>query len=439
MEPIFFILKKRSQLFFDKENNAEYMLTLLSIVGYLYIPHLLGKAFHLENSELPMPILILFTQFILFAPLLSLFFPAFVAKRNILPAYLPLAKYKLFLLDFISSIGRRASLSIVAMTIGFVYNFHAANSLALSIIILAGLNALLFTDAIVNIISFQKHRWWTLITLAVALNILPRWLQEGQTLLLSLQIFSLVILSYTVWTTYSVLFPKKRNKGTTIRPGNQQFTSLVFKEISRNAMAKKAVLLILIIKALLLFIRPYLTGKYTAGAALQPLDLLILSPLLIFTSIFNNSFGYFRNLYFNIWLFNDRPGQYLQVFGTLLMPLMVTDAIISLSYLLWFDLFSWQNIAFYFTAAIYLMLIAIITSCLLPKKVEDQSLSSIKKGTSTWASILSMLPFILISVLHQSRAYLTLLISLAIALVALIVYMKTRGQRWQLSVTKALK
>lgn len=438
MDTILFIIKKRWQLFFAKENNAEKMLSLLSVVGFLYIPKLLSEA--LQSSGIPNQyILFIACNIILFAPLLSLFFPAFVPKRDILPSYLPLSKTTLFFLDFTASLGKRAPLSIIAMTIGFLYFFHFPDSAYYLCIVSAGLISLLFAEGIVNIVTWQKQQWWLTIITVVMISILPKWIHLGINAILLLQAIAILLLTLTLWQTYTIAPPKRRTTRTITASEHLGANVIIFKSLLRNKMAQKALLLMFSVKIFFLFGMPLLSKSYQIGSELPAIYLIFLSPIFVFTGIFNNSFGYFKSLYFSLWLYQDKPVAYFRVFTALLFPVLIFDATIAMVFLAWTKLFTWENILLYLSSTAYLIIVGTICSCLMPKKVDAKSISSVQKNTSSMAGLISMVPMAGAMILHLKNLLPVQLICLCGSLLAIPILIKLYGRGWQMSINKVLK
>ena len=439
MNPIIYIFKKRSQQFFDKENNPERILILLNMFGFYYIPKLLSSVFEYSDGPASPYLLYIINNLILFTPLLSLFLPTFEAKKNILPSYLPMPKRSLFLLDCIASIGKRASLSIIAMTAGFFIYFHFADKWVYVSIGLTGIIALMMTDAITNVLSWQKAKWWAAIIIAAALNLLPKWTGADLSISLCLKLVSVFILGVTLWYSYSIHPASPKGSKTIIQRSHISAWSILLKEITRSGLAKTSITIIFALKIFVLFAMPYFGESYLAGSQLPVVSLLFYSPIFLFASIFNNSFGYFRNLFVNIWLYDNRTSQYIKFFASLLFPLLLADITISMLFLLWFKLLTWPNIIIYFSSALYLIIVAGITSCLLPKKIEQRSLSGIKKGSSSWSSMISMIPLLIVTGFHLRQICPTLVVCLGIAFVAIPVLIKKYGAGWQTRVIQAVK
>lgn len=439
MDTIIFILKKRSQHFFDNENKADLILILLSMAGYFYIPSLLRTAFLSPNGVIAPSALYILTNLLLFTPLLVLFFPTFEGKKNILPSYLPIPKSTLFLLDFIAGLGKRPSLSIIAMTSGFIIYFPFNNHLTYLSVGLAGIIALMYVDVITNVLSWQKKRWWVAIIAVAVLTLLPKRIHASFNIVLLLQLMSMLILCVSLWYTYSINPPKPGSQKIVTSPKNMTVRAILMKEVTRNSMARNSILLAFAFKIFILFGMPYLGKNHTASSEVSITFLLFYSPFVLFAGIFNNSFGYFRNLFFSAWLYNNRPGQYIRLFSSLLLPFLLADMAISIIFLIWFKQLLWQNLVIYFSSCLYLIVVAIITSCLIPKKIEERSLSGVKKGSSTWSSLISMIPFFVIAISHLKQTYVVHLICLGLALITLVIFIKAYKDSWQTRVIQTIK
>jgi hypothetical protein len=124
---------------------------------------------------------------------------------------------------------------------------------------------------------------------------------------------------------------------------------------------------------------------------------LFASPLIVFTYIFNNTWGFWKNIWLNIEL---RSGQYkdlvLMSLKLMLAPLIL-DMLITLPILL----FSRDNIEFiflfYFTTTIYLLFFSFLWTLITPRAIHTSF--QMKGSTSPIANITAMLGVFLLTLM----------------------------------------
>ena len=115
---------------------------------------------------------------------------------------------------------------------------------------------------------------------------------------------------------------------------------------------------------------------------------LFASPLILFTYVYNNVWGFWKNLWLNMELkVGDYKSMTSQILRLILIPFII-DLLITVPILL----FSWSDyefiLLFYFTSAVFLIMLSFLWSLILPVKIN--STFQMKGSTSPWSVIASM-------------------------------------------------
>lgn len=166
-------------------------------------------------------------------------------------------------------------------------------------------------------------------------------------------------------------------------------TNINIKLLLNNKKVRLPLIIGLLLKVFILFGDFFLLrikGKHLFEG--QIVFWLFASPLIIFTYVFNNVWGFWKNIWLNMELkVGDYKPMTLQVFRLVLIPLII-DLFITVPVLL----FSWNNyefiLLFYFTITAYLLMLSFLWSLITPRKISSSF--QMKGSTSPWSVIPSM-------------------------------------------------
>lgn len=121
------------------------------------------------------------------------------------------------------------------------------------------------------------------------------------------------------------------------------------------------------------------------------------SPLIVFTYIFNNTWGFWKNIWLNYELRSGKYSDMIKFNLRLLFIPLTIDVLITLPILL----FSWHNYQFlslfYFTSLVFLICTSFVWSLLFP--IAIKSTFQMKGSSSFVSSIVTMIAVILLSVI----------------------------------------
>lgn len=141
--------------------------------------------------------------------------------------------------------------------------------------------------------------------------------------------------------------------------------------------------------------------------------LLFISPLLYFNYVFNNSWGFWKNLWLNVEI-RSGDGRLMSHHN---LQLMLRVLLIDFAVTFALTYFTWQNIElillFYCSSAFYLVMLSFVWSLLTPRKIETTF--QFKGSVSPWSIIASMGGVLLLSLININR-YFYVIIPLFIAI-----------------------
>lgn len=140
---------------------------------------------------------------------------------------------------------------------------------------------------------------------------------------------------------------------------------------------------------------------------------LILSPILLFTYIFNNIFGFSPALWLSLYKNGARIKSYvIEMFNILLIPLFI-DAMLSTVFYLLTDNLNSSYLLFYICCSIILFALSVFCSFIFPKKIEN--VISIKGNTSHLASLISILSAVMLYYLGEYNTLLYIAATIVVA------------------------
>jgi hypothetical protein len=155
----------------------------------------------------------------------------------------------------------------------------------------------------------------------------------------------------------------------------------------KNKKIRTMIIMYLVFKLIMLSIYSYASIK--SGAALIKSELVIwifLSPLIVFTYIHCNLFGFMRSIWLNI----SNTGNWHHLLKIYLFTLIIPISLdiflsfIALSVMGWF---SWQSIGFYFATLILCLFVGFASSIYKPIYLKEVFSFGQSKNVSMWVSI----------------------------------------------------
>lgn len=148
-------------------------------------------------------------------------------------------------------------------------------------------------------------------------------------------------------------------------------------------------------------------------------------PLIIFTFIYNNTWGYFKKITINLMTVKSSLKMYLKVFLKLLSPALIFDFLLSTIILISLGYYNFSFVYLYFLFCIYALSIAFFGSFLRYFPIEKSlSFTSFRRNTSLMLNILTIVgitPFIFFEK-DKTSTYFYLFIPIIIAFILFLVF-----------------
>lgn len=322
--------------------------------------------------------------------------PTYKPQKQVLPTYYPISKWQRYCLSVVSDFQTSYFFYIALFVVISFWNLEYSKLTFLftgfSILLSAHLVRRMFhyyIDFKLNAFSYVYFAITTLIFTVVVLNIdfFLHYLQYVSILVPILLFFVGYFLECQVIENKNVELTTSSSKG-----------NYLFKLLVNSNKARLPLIVGLLVKLFILVIDLVMfksKGKHIFDG--QLVYWMFASPLLVFTYIFNNTWGFWKNIWLNYEL---RSGKYSDMINfnlrLLFIPLTI-DVLITLPILL----FSWHNyqfiLLFYFTSLVFLTCTSFVWSLLFPMAIK--STFQMKSSSSFVSSTVTMIAVILLSVI----------------------------------------
>ncbi len=319
--------------------------------------------------------------------IIRMFFPNYNPLRLLFPKYYPITNCKKYIVSLINDFQKPYFfyLSIFVLSATFYLENSTIQFLMTSFSIL--ISSHLFRRYIQYVIDFKINKKTIIVhvlgLVSIASFFATVFSQE-------LDLFVPLIMLIVVLTLIGYF---QESLITSISHGGNKNKSdklgITLKLLLNNKKARLPLIVGLIFKSLILLGDFFLfrtKGKHLFEG--QIVFWLFASPLLIFTYVFNNAWGFWKNLWLNIEL---RNGQYKPMIWLglrlMLIPLIL-DIVITIPILL----LSWADfkfiLIFYFTTSVYLIMLSFLWSLITPRKIT--TMLQMKGSTSPLGIIAAM-------------------------------------------------
>lgn len=416
---LYFFLKEKTKTYFNTDNLELILLRfLLLLISCIY-----GLSGSLMLSIAPVESLNKIITLINFIIILLILFrnilPIYNKKRKIIPSYFPVSNFKRTIVDFIDA----AYTPLITYLIVFTFSlslspFYNLKELIITCIVV--LNALLLELSLKKVLDEDlDKKFYHLLLVIIAIVFLGFNLTAfAMNNLLIILLINGVLSFFLKWYLegvyvfiYKVSFPQKKAG----RSAFYTFISLLF---TRSSI-KIALLVAIIFK--ILFISVNVLSYSRKGYFLFNSEFLLylfLSPVIYFTYIFNNYFGYTKE-YWLIFNLSQNKKILLLAFFIPLLFILFFDLSISILAMSYMSMLSILSLIKYFFLTLVLSLNALLTSFFLPKKISSEfSFDSFKNNTSVIASFIS---FGFVSVLFLDSNFIQIILFFIIFIIQSII------------------
>lgn len=425
-------LKKFRTFYLNKSIIFSSLLTLLMLincVGMINILNLCGRSgavkleFFFNYLYWGLPSIFLFLTF----------FPSFAHQFWLIPKYSPIKKVKIILLQYLYDFFSITNLYIFASIIllSFSSYFKIVNLLSALLIFIT---SYLITKLIKLLITYKTKLGQLIITIFVFFIFIMS--------ILNIKInFLLIFISFIVQIVFIILIASKiiendvRIKLRNINNHNKiDIASKYFFIFYKKKSILQSLIVAFLFKSIIIIIKIY-KNKNNGLVPLDLISIISLSPILIFTYVFNNLNGYLRVIYF--FLNKTSPfSAYIKFYTNVLLIPLAIDFMISLVY----SFFINQNITtfliLYLPQALMLVLLGISISIIKPIRIKKAiSIGSLKSNTWIWGSIISIVLVAVSLVLLKYEVMLLIYYLCILATLILILQQTSKFYKHKFSIT----
>jgi len=319
--------------------------------------------------------------------LLRMVFPGYNPLIQIFPKYYPLSKAEIYFSSLINDFYKPYFFYLVVFIFSGSYYVENSGFHFLAYASLALISSHLARRSFQYIVDFRtksSFRFFHVIgALAIVCFIFTLFTNSS---CWALQVISIsaVVLIVGFFQESSIL--SRRSGEIKSKSGK---VNIYLKLLLNNKKVRLPLIVALLLKSLILVADFFLFKKkgihFLDG---QIVFWLFASPLILFTYVFNNVWGFWKNLWLNMELkVGDYKPMTSQILRLILFPFII-DLLITVPILF----FSWTDykfiLLFYFTTAGYLIMLSFLWSLILPVKIN--STFQMKGSTSPWSIIASM-------------------------------------------------
>jgi hypothetical protein len=354
-------------------------------------------------------------------PLIIKFFPSVSLKKLIIAPQYPLSIVKKATIDlFALSLYKTVNASLFLSVIIFSFtakSLPAYNTVLLFLLWGAGF---LIAENIINAVSWQKYLYLFMVVLLLIFCYLISTRQQ----LIFVRIFLLIAVDIVLLILYYLFYQKQINVKQRIKKfevhSNQNYSQLILKLLLRNKTFRIVITMGIVFKLGFIIFLFYSSKNISSldqlFAKVAPVILLI-SPVILFTYVFNNIWGYFHSLQLNHIIVNNSIGKEMKTLFSIVLPVLIVDFIATFSVLYPLGLYEWKILLFYFACSIYCIPIGIISSYTKYFYIAGPlNFSQIRGHTSFLYSLILILPIISSGFVYRYNNYLYLVLSVLLVI-----------------------
>ncbi len=354
---------------------------------------------------------------ILMMVIMRMFVPTYTPQRSIFPPFYPLSKFQIYWASVVQDVTKPLYF-YMTLFMAVVFGVVRYEEYLFLFSALGTLYSALFLRKIIQYpIDFnlsKKGYLLAFVTLASIIGVASLIVSFNKSMLYAIIIlpFLLFAIGYTI--EKEILTTKVKTSRVAKREMN------IFLKLLMNCPNLRAPLMMsLVFKGFFLAYFLFLSSRNPNDKSLLLFVFMFTSPFALFANIFNNTWGFWKSIWLN---FELRTGSYKQMIAFKLklvaIPLLA-DLIISLPFLIYITSDYLFIATFYLTAVVALLSSSFLWSVLFPIATQPMKAFQMKKNTSQWASIITMVAImILTSIYYHKWAYLLIPIYLGGSLVA---------------------
>lgn len=417
MEIIVFLLKNKFKGFFRSNNtesligNALYALVLLlyaGAAGYLFS--------HGAHDKAPL-IMQAICYSLLFVPLFYKVFPSFSLKKLIIAPQYPISRVQKATIDlFAFALFKTIYLILLLFVLVFYFSAGPLPLTGLITLLLYWITGILFAENLLNAISWRKKGYIALLALLcvlyyLALKFAGNLHLPQSALLLGISVV-LVFAFYIFYQDQETSFSRSAKRPSDSFIPKKGYWRIVCSILIGNNNAATSMLMgVLCINTLMAII--FLSGQKTGATGLDalfakiPFMAFCFLPLVLFTYVFENLWGFYYQLAVNNLIIQPNFKKQLKVYLSLYLPavlvMLITTSVITVCY----HCFSWKILLAYVAFSGLGIPIGFLSSNLRYKRMEKNfDFLRIRTATSLIATISMLVLAAVIGYFYPSKYFL---------------------------------
>lgn len=428
-----FILGMRIRAYFKATNWKTLLLhTGFSLVGIFYVlivSLLLDASKEAKSSITTATILSSLNLTVFFLPFILKFFPSFTPKKMFLSKHYPISNIGITVLDLIVFNFLRPVVLVTIFCVLVLYFMNSSfNCESAMYTILYAFTGFLFAENLITSISWNRV---PMILVSIIVVVPLMYLNfEKNTILFGCLIVTIllqVIIQFRLYILQAADIDVEESIATKESVTSAKF--LLQKISLRKSTFRTTMFQAFIIKILILFfIIPFKTNElftYTGN----PVFIFAFVPLFPFTYIFNNAWGYFRALTFNIVAAGGGISVLAKIYIKLLLTYLIIDLLLAMVAVLIFDSLNFTLILIYIACTLFSISIGLAGS--FYKYFETKkamSITSFKPNTSPLINIMTMLPAGFYIFLYKDTVLLTIILFIFLFLGVMLILFLRRNE-----------
>jgi hypothetical protein len=344
------------------------------------------------------------------------FFPSFTLKKAIISPHYPVSNFKIALIDFFAiSFIKASNWILFAFIIVLGFSAKHLQTADTNTMYYYWLTGFLLSENIMNAVSWRKYLYLMLSVLTMAaVTIFAKYQPllplsvSGIYGILTINVFWLLA-NYFIFYKSDFEFEQARGYSDLNGEAGKSSSYLPLKLLWRNQKCRSALVIAFASKIgfLILFLSG--TERYTFSQILHkvPFVLLLEPPIIVFTYVFNNIWGYFIDIQLNNIIINPSPKTQVKTYLNLVIPVLTIDFVIAMAAWACYGVLDPKIIIIYVVYTGYCLPLGFLSSFRKYFLVDlSINFSRFRGKTSQFYSFLMIAPAIALGFIYDTDAYL---------------------------------
>ncbi len=392
-----------------------------------------GKIFNLPSFK----ILEIIKFSLFFIPIFLKFYPSVKLKQFIIKPQFPVNRLKIAVIDLVA-VGFYKTINITLFLTVLTFSLVARSDAHVAVILFLFLFAgILSSENIINAISWSKYAYLIIIVGALILISFSIRTNSDLESFKEYQLLFLLIMNIALLLFYFLFYDNKdefraMTKSLMFKGAISSKFSLPVKILLRTKNFRTIIFFGILLK--FTFIALFFFGRHiTLDFVLNNVFFapVFLSPIILFTYVFNNTWGYFYSLELNHLIINSSFVKQLHTFFSLLVPVLIVDISLTFCFLYYFHILEWKLILVYLIFSFYCAPLSIISS--FAKYFYIFHIFDFTKtgNTSPLFSVIMLLPAFICGLIYNNSLYFIIFV-IVLTIIAIIFFIYLRRKQDQL-------